>query len=499
MQRRITRDLLTYLPGQALPALAAFITVPIYTHLFSPAAFGNYALTAAAGELLLLATVTGFGQAAVRFFSAYQLQSQLPSYFAAVLGSMAFTTLATTVVSAGVLLLIQPSVPGDLYPLLWAALVLFVVSAFYATLMDVLRGEEKSRWYTTLSIGQAFGSIILGLMFVLVLQMGIAGLIWGQALSLLLSILPLLLLTTRSVTVHPTDLHRSDFKQLWTYALPFTAGNVAFWTLSLADRYILELFRGSYEVGLYSVANKISWRSIQLLVNLFFLVPAPLVSRLWEERGREATEEALTAFTRMFFLIIIPSVVGISVVAAPLVRLLADDAVRTRLSCRLADRMRFHGAWPGEFGQHRLPCDQSDPPDCTESGAVGRSQPRSELHSRSGAGFLGRCSELGLVVLAAGGPSSVHVCTFSYLAVAARIAGTCADCHGSHDCVGPLRGGSIALRYARRAGDRLVAIGSEWRARLRLRSVDPWRNLATPVFASFLGRSWPGSGRYHSI
>ena len=54
MQKRIAKDLLTYLPGKALPALASFITVPIYTHLFSPAQFGNYVLAVAAAEFLLL-------------------------------------------------------------------------------------------------------------------------------------------------------------------------------------------------------------------------------------------------------------------------------------------------------------------------------------------------------------------------------------------------------------------------------------------------------------
>jgi O-antigen/teichoic acid export membrane protein len=145
-------------------------------------------------------------------------------------------------------------------------------------------------------------------------------------LALLLSIFPLIWLTTRSVTIHPAQFSRSDFKQLWAFALPFAIGNIAFWALNLSDRYIIELYRGSYEVGLYAVANKISGRTVQLLVYLFFLVPAPMLSRLWEERGREATEEALTAFTRVFFLIIIPSVVGLTVVAAPLVRLLADKA-----------------------------------------------------------------------------------------------------------------------------------------------------------------------------
>lgn len=326
MQRRITKDLLTYLPGQALPALAAFITVPIYTRLFLPDQYGNYALAGAAVDFLLMGTAVGFGQAAVRFFSSYQLKNSLSSYFAVLFGSVGLITLAVTAASAGILILLRSLIPSELYPLLWAALPLFVVSAWVSTLMDVLRGQEKSRWFTAITISQAFGAIIFGLILVLVFGMGVGGLIWGQTLALLLSIIPLVWLTTRSIAIRPAHLNRSDFKQLWAFALPFAIGNIAFWALNLSDRYIVELFRGSYEVGLYAIANKISGRTVQLLVYLFFLVPAPMLSRLWEERGREATEEALTAFTRVFFLIIIPAVVGLSVVAAPLVRLLASEA-----------------------------------------------------------------------------------------------------------------------------------------------------------------------------
>jgi O-antigen/teichoic acid export membrane protein len=329
MQKRITKDLLTYLPGQALPALAAFITVPIYTHLFSPAQYGNYALAVAALDFLVLGTATGLGQAAVRFFSAYQLKSSLSSYFAVLFGSVGLVTLAATAISAGILLALGSLIPPDLSPLLWASLVLFVVTVCYSTPMDVLRGQEKSRWYTVFSIISSFVSIIFGLILVLMFKMGIVGLIWGQTLGFLLPIFPIVWLTTSSVPIRPAHFNRSDFKKLWAFALPFTIGNIAFWALNLSDRYFVEMFRGSYEVGLYAVANKISWRTVQLLVNLFFLVPAPIISRLWEERGRQATEEALTAFTRIFFLLIIPVVVGLAAVAAPLTRLLAGEAYFT--------------------------------------------------------------------------------------------------------------------------------------------------------------------------
>jgi O-antigen/teichoic acid export membrane protein len=243
-----------------------------------------------------------------------------------VFSSVGLITLTAAGASAGGLAIFRSLIPPDLYSLLWAALASFVVTACFSTLTDVLRGQEKGRWFTFFSIGESFGSLIFGLLFVLVFGMGIAGMIWGQTFSVLLAIVPLVWLTTRSVGLRSIDLNRHDFKQLWAFALPFAIGNIAFWSLNLSDRYIVEMFRGSYEVGLYEVANKVSWRSIQVLVNLFFLVPAPMLSRLWEERGRQATEDALTAFTRMFFLMIIPAVVGLALVAAPLVRLLAAEA-----------------------------------------------------------------------------------------------------------------------------------------------------------------------------
>jgi O-antigen/teichoic acid export membrane protein len=326
MQKRISKDLLTYLPAKALPALAAFITVPIYTRLFTPAEFGNYVLAVAAAEFLLLALIEGFGQGAIRFFSAYQRRSELSSYFAVLFSSVGMIMLVTTVASAALLVIFRPLISADLYPLLWAALALFVVNASFTTLTDVLRGQEKGRWYTVFSIIQSFGGIIFGLILVLGFGMGVGGLIWGQSLALLLLVIPLFWLSTHSVVVRPAHFNRSNFRQIWKFAMPFTIANIAFWTLTLSDRYIVELFRGSYEVGLYSVATKISARTILLLVSLFILVPVPIICRLWEERGRPETEEALTAFTRMFFLMVIPAVAGLAVVAAPLVRLLADEA-----------------------------------------------------------------------------------------------------------------------------------------------------------------------------
>ncbi len=334
MQRRLTKDLLAYLPGKALPALAAFITVPVYTHLFAPDVYGTFVLAASIADFLMLATTSGFCSSAVRFFSAYQRKANLPAYFTAIYGGTVVISLLVALLGSGVLLAVRAFAPGLIAPdfatLLWATLVLFVATAWSDTLMHTLRGQERSGWYSFLAASQAFGAIAFSLLLVVVFRTGIVGLIWGQTIAFAITIIPCAWLTTRDLredgAFRPNRLDRADFQLLWRFAWPVTVGNIAFWVLRCADRYIIEAYRSTYDVGLYALASKLSSRSVDILVSLFLLVPGPIIYRVWEEQGRQATEEVLTRFTRMFLLVIAPAAVGLGVLAAPVVRLLAERA-----------------------------------------------------------------------------------------------------------------------------------------------------------------------------
>jgi O-antigen/teichoic acid export membrane protein len=104
MQRRVVKDLLAYLPSKILPALTAFITVPIFTRLFAPDAYGNYNLAVGVSEFLIAGTVTGFAAGAVRFYAAYQLKDKLSDYFGTIFSTTAVFTLIATIIAAGLML-----------------------------------------------------------------------------------------------------------------------------------------------------------------------------------------------------------------------------------------------------------------------------------------------------------------------------------------------------------------------------------------------------------
>ncbi|MHB0875982.1 MAG: lipopolysaccharide biosynthesis protein [Anaerolineae bacterium] len=326
MQRRIVRGLVDYLPAKILPALLPFITLPVFTAAFAPAEYGQYVLAYGVSDFLMAATSTGLATGAVRFYTSYRLKSHVGSYFGALFATLSTVVAAAAALAVLVLLMLRPYVSPVLYELLWAALLLFVVNGWFVTLMQTLRAQERSRLYSTLEVGARYLGAALSLLLVLRFHTGPVGLLLGESLGMGTVLVPLFLLSTRGARPAFNAETRVAGRQFWSYAWPLTVGNVAFWGLRLSDRYILQFLRGSADVGLYSVAYNTSARTIDLLIALCLIVPGPILVRLWEEDGRRAAEESLAAVTRLYLLLVMPAVVGLTVIAAPLMRLLADES-----------------------------------------------------------------------------------------------------------------------------------------------------------------------------
>jgi O-antigen/teichoic acid export membrane protein len=326
MLKNFVKDMAAYLPSRLLPALTAFITTPILTRLFPPTEYGNWALALGISEFLVALACSGFGSAAIRFFPAYKTRSELGVFFATLSVSVGMVIAAVGVVSFSVLSVLRGRLSAALYPLLPISILIFIVQALFTLFMAVVRAQERSRLYTAFQLLFNYGSLGVGLLLVVVFGLRVEGLLWGTFLAVLLALPCLLLLTIKGVIVRPTHFRLPVALQIWRYAWPLALGNVALWGLRLSDRYIISFFRPGSEVGLYSVAYNISGKSIDMLVALFLLSVSPMVMNIWESQGREATERALTMATRLYLILCVPAVAGVSVLAFPLVALLTAEA-----------------------------------------------------------------------------------------------------------------------------------------------------------------------------
>jgi O-antigen/teichoic acid export membrane protein len=106
------------------------------------------------------------------------------------------------------------------------------------------------------------------------------------------------------------------------FGLPLVIGNLGAWVLSQFDRYFIQHYFGAREVGLYSAAYTISEHSITMLATFIMVSSTPLLTSEWENRGQQASQHLFVSVTRSYLVLAIPAVVGLSVLAEPLMILL---------------------------------------------------------------------------------------------------------------------------------------------------------------------------------
>jgi O-antigen/teichoic acid export membrane protein len=321
--RDLVRDLAKYLPAQIAPAIMGFIAIPIVTRLFPPADYGNYALVIS--TVSILAVIVGWlSMSIIRFHPVYERGGRLEEFHSSVVKLLFISVFALATIFLGILFVAKSHVPAQLWHLMLVGTLFFVLTSSFQVLQSFLRARRQVSWYSGFSVWYSVAALGVGLALIMVFHYGVEGLLWGNVLSLVIAIPLLWMVVLRGRnTLRAKGISAELTKDMAKYGFPLVVGNLAAWILSLSDRYVIELYRGSQEVGIYSASYAVSQNSIMLLASLFIFAAGPLSMNIWEREGKEKSQEFVTKVTRYYLLLCLPAVVGLSVVAKPAIGVLA--------------------------------------------------------------------------------------------------------------------------------------------------------------------------------
>jgi O-antigen/teichoic acid export membrane protein len=325
MTKGFLKDMLKYLPAQVVPGLVGLVSIPIVTRLFPPADYGNYSLATA--SVMILSTLFGWlPTAVIRYYPAYERQGRL-AVFNATIVRLAVVTLAGLILAYYVpLLVLRTRIPAGLWRLLLVGGGLFVVTSLFNLLQYFLRSQRRVGRFSAFAVWYSVIGFGLGIALVVLLNVGIEGLLIGATLSVVL-VLPLLwrqaLGRERIRLVGAMD--SPTARAVFAYGAPLVVSNLAVWILSLSDRYVIGLFRDTAEVGVYSLSYNVADKSLMLLVSLFLLAWGPIGMRIWETQGEPESRRFVTEATRLYLLLSVPLVVGLSVLSRLVVAIMAGD------------------------------------------------------------------------------------------------------------------------------------------------------------------------------
>ena len=308
--KRTAKDSFIYLPSRVIPAITGILLIRVLTTLFTPEEYGFYQITLSTFGLIRVFSMVWVSSSVTRFFLSYKNKSKQNIFYS--------TLFICSVIGAVVVVIVSffinrfyffSKIDAELYHLINIAIAASFFTALFETFIVVFRAGLEAKKYSLFWILFSVGKPLLGIALILLFGFRVDGIFW--AFLVIPFILEIIIFTQIGLfqSLAGKNFSHDLAKQFLRYGLPITMSFLAFWILSLSDRYLIEYFQSTSQVGFYSVGYVISEKTLNFLYMILMLAAYPIIVDSWEKHGKDYTQHLISELTRIFFIICIPFLV----------------------------------------------------------------------------------------------------------------------------------------------------------------------------------------------
>ncbi|MCX6031411.1 MAG: oligosaccharide flippase family protein [Chloroflexi bacterium] len=322
---RVTKELFWIGLGQALVVLGGFVSIRVLTSSLGAQEYGVLALVQSLAYFSPQFLYGPLSQGVARFYAVARERDKqvelMTSAARLILIITVITGFAACLIALGTQPLLTSTFGRNWLGFLIAAGLLATIDGFSLTLDNVQNAARQRivvSWHQNLS---RWGRLGLAIVLVMTWRMGALSAVYGFVIaSVFVALsqtwfLARLLGVKRSPWVRVDDnTVRAFSSQLVLYALPFALWGIFGWVQSASDRWALQAFWSSTEVGKYAVLVQIGYTPFVLLGNVMLQLVTPIVF----EKVGDNTEDTRRKFgTRQLFraVNIVGAITAISVLA----------------------------------------------------------------------------------------------------------------------------------------------------------------------------------------
>ena len=284
--------------GQIATVLGALVLVRVLTEYLDPAQYGQLALGLTVAGLVNQVVMGGVTAGIGRFFSIAAEQNDLPNYLHASRRLLWYATVAVMAIAlmlmTGLLWLGYSQWMG----LAAAALVFSVLSGYNLSLSSI-QNAARQRAIVAFHGGlDAWLKILLAVGVMVWLGHSSTAVVLGYALSSLL--------VTGSQFIFLRRLAHSQgetpqatvnwMRRMWAYSWPFSAWGVFTWAQQISDRWALQAFASTQDVGMYAVVFQLGYVPIGLAAGMAMTFLGPI---LYQRSGTSTDDARNTSVHRI--------------------------------------------------------------------------------------------------------------------------------------------------------------------------------------------------------
>lgn len=285
--------------GNLLSKLVGFLLLPLYTDYLLPDEYGILAILQAILQILI--GVFGFNlpTAMMRWHSSENNEDKKRS--------IVFTTfIATTIVAIALSIFLLPfSRSISLYWFSTEQFSTYFVYLFLASSagiisnvpLNVIRLKEMPGFYVVISTIRFLAIILMNIYFVAYAKTGVEGIMisefWGAVIVIVISF-PVIIKDSKF------EINLKILKEMFVFGFPLVFSTLFSFVLTLGDRFVIEYFEGTANVGVYSLGHKIASIINMLVVQSFQLGFLPLAyKKLGSPNDKRYFSKILTYYTAL--------------------------------------------------------------------------------------------------------------------------------------------------------------------------------------------------------
>lgn len=323
--KRLAGQSSLYTVGEVLRGSLAFLLLPVYTRLLSPADYGVLGVMSPVFSLLSILMALGIPAALLRFYFDYRDDSALLRRY---IGTLTWFGVACGLVGSLALTLIGPWLFGRLLPNTpFNPYVLITVWNAGFSIVSVLalqlwRAREQAQRFIAFSLADFLLTTALIVLFVVVWRQGALGSLLGQWLAAVVMAVPALWVLWRAgAPTFSWRLLRPSLR-FGLPALPFLLGT---WALNVSDRIVLDALTPGAAVGLYTLGYQFG-----TLLNMIAMALNNAWAPFYYQRaGQRQNDPMIGAFITYQVALMVLLALSVALLAPEAIQIIAAPAYRS--------------------------------------------------------------------------------------------------------------------------------------------------------------------------
>ena len=316
--RKIFSDTIIYTIGSVFNRLLPFLLLPVYTHYFNPETYGIYSLVYSfwffVVVIYLFGTESSFQKSFMEAVSIDQKREIFSSLLLVIfLVSLVFSTLIYSFSES-----ISFRLTGDASAIYYIKLlsVILLLDSVSRYPMIVINSEQRSLLYAVINAISVIVNVFLNLVLIVKYRMGIEAIFYSYIVSYSVLLLISMIYCREYLRF---KINLKSVKVLLRSSYLFMIYGLFLIAIDLIDRYLIEYFRGTAEVGLYSASYRIGI-VMNLLITGFKIAWTPFFLNLKDQAdNRDIISKIFTYFwisglcLFLFFSLFVDDIVKINI------------------------------------------------------------------------------------------------------------------------------------------------------------------------------------------